>query len=51
MNCPKCSKPTTKQGFLDKVKVLGSSGTKFDINVVVILCRKCQTILGIVNVP
>jgi hypothetical protein len=51
MNCPKCRTPTTKRGLLEKVRVLSGSKEKFEIEVIVISCVKCQTILGTVNVP
>jgi hypothetical protein len=42
--------PTTKRGLLEKVRVLSGSKEKFEIDVVIVSCVKCQTILGIVNV-
>jgi hypothetical protein len=51
MNCPKCRIPTTKRGLLEKIRVLSGSKEKFEIDVVVVVCVKCQTILGVVNAP
>ena len=51
MNCPKCHIPTTKRGLLEKVRVLSGSKEKFEIDVVIVSCVKCQTILGVVNTP
>ncbi len=51
MNCPKCRIPTTKRGLLEKVRVLSGSKEKFEIDVVIVSCVKCQTILGVVNAP
>ena len=51
MNCPKCRTPTTKRGSIEKVRVLRGTIEKFEIDVIVISCVKCRTILGIVNAP
>ena len=51
MNCPKCRTLTTKRGSLDKVRVLSGTKEKFEIDVIIVSCVKCQTILGVVNAP
>ena len=51
MNCPKCKARTAKRGIREKIRVIGGSEEKYEIEVIVVVCTKCQAILGIVNAP
>ena len=51
MNCPECHEPTPKRGLQEKIRVIGGTNEKYEIEVVTVVCMKCQTILGVVNAP